>query len=158
MKGLELNTKNDFTRQVALDLINNLKEDQKPLWGIMTAQHMIEHVSLTVGASVGKINTKVFTPQDKIEYYKKVGLFTDTTWPVGTKSPALSDKLADLHYATFEEAKSKLIIFINAYFDLFDQKSDIISINPVFGELTIEEWKQFHFKHFRHHFTQFDIL
>ncbi len=158
MKTLTLANKNDFTLELALTLIDSIQEDTQPLWGRMTAQHMLEHIGLTVGGSIGKVTIKVFTPEEKISIYKEKGLFTDTPWKQGIESPALRDTLPDLYYSSFLDAKESLKHGITAYFTLYEKNPSIKFPNPAFGILTLEEWRQFHFKHFRHHFTQFGVL
>jgi len=55
-------------------LLSRLTIDQKPLWGKMTPQHMVEHLYKTIQASINEINLNVFTEERKIPILKRIFL------------------------------------------------------------------------------------
>ena len=48
-----------------LMLLNKLDPQQKPLWGKMTPQHMLEHLILAVQMSNSKLKPECFNPPEK---------------------------------------------------------------------------------------------
>jgi hypothetical protein len=51
---------------LAIEKINRLyklKADQKPCWGKMTPQHMVEHLYKTVQASISEIKLNIYTEE-----------------------------------------------------------------------------------------------
>ncbi|MCW8849269.1 MAG: hypothetical protein OQJ81_04760 [Melioribacteraceae bacterium] len=55
-----------------LSTLEKLTENSKPEWGIMSPQHMVEHLTLAVQSSTGKIVFDRFiTPEDKIAIAKR---------------------------------------------------------------------------------------
>ena len=50
--------------------LNLLKPDQKPVWGKMSAQHMVEHLILAVKMGNGKLKFECINPPDKIPTLK----------------------------------------------------------------------------------------
>jgi oxepin-CoA hydrolase / 3-oxo-5,6-dehydrosuberyl-CoA semialdehyde dehydrogenase len=51
----------DF-RRVDFDHLSALPHDLKPQWGVMTLQHMIEHLGDNFKISNGTVKSQVYTP------------------------------------------------------------------------------------------------
>lgn len=137
--------------------IENLHSDIQPMFGIMTAQHMIEHLILTVKLSYGRIKIPDFEPNEKQLTQKQILIYSDILFPQGIKAPGLPDKLMDLRFPNLEVAKEELIKSISDYYSAFEENEFLTTTHPRFGKLTYEEWGKFHAKHFEHHFAQFGI-
>lgn len=154
-----MQNKNEFTGAKIEDLLAYLMETSKPLWGIMTPQHATEHLTLSVKASVGKTKPIIVVTDEAAEKNKKALIADDSLWPQGLKNPLLpSDKLFPLKYASLREAKSKLIFAVYEFEQYYKDHPDAHHPNPFTGYMNYDEWLQFHFKHFRHHFIQFGLL
>lgn len=154
-----MQNKNDFSSKQVENLLKNLSQTSRPLWGIMTPQHAVEHLTISVKASVGKTKPIVVVSKKEEAYYKKVLLSDDSLWPQGLKNPLLpEDKLLPLRYATLEKAKDSLIFAVKEFEHYYTGHPHASHPNPFLGHLKYEEWQQFHFKHFRHHFIQFGLL
>ena len=54
-----------------IESLKNLKADQKPLWGKMTPQHMVEHLYKTVQASINEISIKIYSEERRIPVLKR---------------------------------------------------------------------------------------
>ncbi|MDP3683019.1 MAG: hypothetical protein Q8S01_03720, partial [Ignavibacteria bacterium] len=54
-----------------MPLLGKLMDETKPLWGKMSAQHMIEHLILAVKTSNGKLTIGCFNPPEKIPALKR---------------------------------------------------------------------------------------
>ncbi len=134
-----------------------LHENTLPLFGIMTAQHMVEHLTITLKLSSGRINYPLFTPTEQQIQWKESLLYTDMEFPKAIKAPGLKDSLMPLKYQSLEIAKVQLINSITEYNAFFLENPSAKTNHPRFGMLNHDEWELFHPKHFKHHFGQFNI-
>ena len=76
--------------------LKNLEADTPAKFGIMTPQHMLEHLTLTVKISYNRIKIPEFEPSEKQQFQKRALL--DTTM-----------ELLPLRNHNLEEAKEQLI-------------------------------------------------
>lgn len=149
----------DFPQDVNT-YIDKLTENITPHWGLMTAQHTVEHLLLILNVSIGKYERKIAieTPLEKLPKYK-ASLMGDYPFPQDFKAPILpKDTLLPLLYDSLSTAKSELLKGIAAFFAYYQENPQAIHTHPVFGDCNFEEWKRFHAKHFTHHFAQFGLL
>ncbi len=137
-----------------------LQPDTQPVWGLMTAQHMVEHLLLVVNLSIAKFKTpiEVVTPAEKLPKYK-AALMGDFPLPREFKAPMLpTDSLLPLRFAELETAKEALCKGIDNFFAYYEANPSATNPHPVFGECNFQEWQRFHAKHFTHHFEQFGLI
>jgi oxepin-CoA hydrolase/3-oxo-5,6-dehydrosuberyl-CoA semialdehyde dehydrogenase len=137
--------------------IENLTADTPAKFGIMTAQHMIEHLIITQKLSYGKIRLPAFEPSEQQLLQKKTLLYTEIAFPKGIKAPGLPETLLDLKHPNLQIAKTEFLKSIEEYQDTFKLHKDLTTIHPRFGPLSFEEWELFHSKHIDHHLKQFGI-
>lgn len=135
--------------------IQGLHENTQAKFGILTPQHMVEHLILTLKMSIGRIPIPEFIPTEKQLAQKQALLFTELPFPQGIKAPGLPDSLLDLRFADLETAKTELIKSWDAYQGLFQENQTKQTTHPRFGLLNFEEWERFHAKHLEHHLSQF---
>lgn len=138
-----------------LELLSRMHADAQPQWGRMNAQQMVEHLSLVMRISNGRMKVKQFSPPEKIGKLQAF-LLSDQPLPREFKAPFIED-LPPLKNASIAEAVKELkeeIELFEAHFG----KEEITEIHPVFGELDHERWKRFHHKHFVHHLSQFGLI
>ncbi len=133
-----------------------LKVETKPLWGKMSAQHMVEHIILALGISNGNRYVKVYT-EDKIIPIQKRFLLSNKPLPKLFINPAIGEELLPLEFSDLDSAKNALINEIHRYEEFFNCSPESTPAHPVFGKLNKNEWDIFHKKHFEHHFAQFGI-
>ncbi|WP_299453738.1 DUF1569 domain-containing protein [uncultured Microscilla sp.] len=141
-----------LTTQVP-NILQKLKADATPQWGMMTAQHMLEHLAKITKASVKQYGTPPAEPTEgqlKFKAFVNEGEFK--------KNDAKTGKLEDLHYTTFDEAREAAVEAINRFYQAFSQNPDLQPYNPTMGALSFEELQQLHHKHYRHHLKQFDLM
>ena len=60
-----------FVREEASALLKRLDPDAKPQWGMMSAQHMVEHLIYTTGNLLGDREIVLYTPEEKLPRYKE---------------------------------------------------------------------------------------
>ena len=144
--------KNEFPNQIDL-----IQEHLERKWGIMTPQHMVEHLSMLFIISNGKVKAPSFYSEEK-ERKRKIGFF-DLAMPMPRDfSPQGDRKLDELRFENMEEAKEKLKITFEQYLTCFEANPATTFNHPVFGMLNYDEWNNFHARHIQHHLIQFGIL
>ena len=134
-----------------------LNLDQNPLWGKMTAQHMVEHLILSLQMSNGKLNVKCISQPENLPSLKRF-LLSARDLPKEYINPYIGPNLLPLKYSSLKETVSHLKEEINNYEEFFISNPDTKTVHVTFGELNKQEWDQFHSKHFTHHLSQFDLL
>ncbi len=138
------------------ELLMKLENSSKPLWGKMSAQHMVEHLIFAVQLSNGKIQKGCYNPPEKIPVLKRF-LMSERPLPKDFINPAIGSNLVPLQYENLESAKLVLKQELEDYYSCFEENPTDTFINPTFGELNKSEWDVFHEKHFKHHLNQFGL-
>src|SRR5690606_35023970 len=139
--------------------LSKLTSDSKPKWGIMTPQHMLEHLEYTYKIASGEIqNFEVATPEKILEKVH-ASLYNYEKFPRNTKFPSIEkDKLEPLIHADLETAKQKFLEQRAKYLAYFKAHPEAKLKNMVFGELNKYESYLLERKHLNHHFEQFGLL
>lgn len=141
---------------VIIESLDKLSPDQKPLWGKMTPQHMVEHLYKTVQASINEIAINIYSEERKIPILKRLFL-GDRELPKEFMNPAIGSDLMSLEFENLGSAIKALENILIRYTKFFEDKPQIKTAHPIFGELTKSEWDIFHQKHFKHHLSQFGL-
>lgn len=144
-----------MTKETLLQRLDQLNSESKAKFGILTPQHMVEHLTITLKLSAGRIPIPEFEPNEKQLARKQALLFSDIPFPQGIKAPGLPDTLLELRYPDLETAKAALIAGWDTYQLLFKENPTLQTLHPGFGLLNYEEWELFHAKHIDHHLGQF---
>ena len=137
-------------------LLTQLKPDQKPLWGKMTPQHMVEHLYKAVQSSINEISLNVYTEERKIPILKKLFL-GERLLPKEFMNPAIGPELMQLEFEDLNKAINELRNVMQRYEQFFIDNPSIKTAHPIFGHLIKAEWDTFHQKHFKHHLSQFGL-
>lgn len=137
--------------------IKGLTEESQALFGIMTPQHMIEHLTITMKLSSSRIKLPEFEPTEKQISQKNLLLFTSLDFPKGIRAPGSTGELPDLKMKDLAIAKEKLVASIEEFNSYFQNNPEAKTVHPRFGNLNHSEWLRFHQKHFAHHLGQFGI-
>ncbi|MFT6167643.1 MAG: oxepin-CoA hydrolase/3-oxo-5,6-dehydrosuberyl-CoA semialdehyde dehydrogenase [Vicingaceae bacterium] len=138
--------------------LSKLTENAKPSWGIMTPQHMVEHLRHGLESAVNKIKLDVHTPEEHLEKYTD-SLYNYYPFPKNSKTPVLKDGvLADLKCTDLKEAKNQFLEAFDAFELYYKENPDATANNAVFGALDKDLWELMNRKHFNHHFEQFGLF
>ena len=135
--------------------LKTLTKETDPVFGKMNGQQVIEHLSLLMQISNGKIDADYYVSDEK-SARRKPFLDGKGELHIGFRASILSDEPTEEKFNTIQEALNDLIQQIAAFETHF--KTAKTENHPFFGELDYEYWKKFHVKHFTHHFKQFDLL
>ncbi|WP_299247191.1 phenylacetic acid degradation bifunctional protein PaaZ [uncultured Aquimarina sp.] len=136
-----------------------LTEDAKPKWGMMTPQHMLEHVEKTIRIGSGEIQDfEIATPEQYLEKVQEM-VYNHKPMPKGHKHPLMKEgTLEDLVHEDLATAKVKLLEAMDEFETYFKENPEAITKNAVFGEMNKFEWDLLNVKHLNHHFKQFGLL
>ncbi|MEO6902805.1 MAG: hypothetical protein ABI315_06610 [Bacteroidia bacterium] len=139
--------------------LERLQSNASPAFGIMTPQHMVEHLVFSIRFSNEKEPQKLYFPLEKAEQIKSFVIYSDAELPIGFKAPVLpKDELLPLSYQDLSSAIEMLKLELDAFDSYFKLNPHNSPINPTMGKLTHTEWIVFHNKHFKHHFKQFNLV
>lgn len=149
----------EMTEEKIQECLSNLKEDAKPKWGIMTPQHMLEHLEYTYRIASGEIQDfEIATPEKILEKVHN-SLYNYDPFPKNSNFPLLEkNKLDDLKHPDFATSVEKFKEAREDYIAYFKENPDAKLKNLVFGELNRYESYLLERKHLNHHFEQFNLL
>lgn len=146
--------------QEYIDLLVAIPETVSPRWGLMTVQHLLEHLSLVFAISNGKLQAPAPSVEAERLAARKTRFFSsEEPFPRGVKAPGLpTDSLPPLRFPSVDAARIVVQEHAERYWKYWEENPEAETVHPVFGVLNAEEWVQFHLRHFRHHLTQFGAL
>ena len=139
--------------------LSALKEDMKPKWGIMTPQHMVEHLEYTYKIASGEIQDfEIATPSTILDKVHN-SLWNYDKFPKNSQFPQLEkDTLEPLKHPDLATAIEKFKAQREKYLEFFKENPEAKLKNLVFGELNKYESYLLERKHLNHHFEQFNLL
>lgn len=158
METIAANTVDITNRKAVNNILDKIKGDEKPLWGIMTPQHAIEHLATIVQYSNGKKQVEQRTTAEEAEAIKQKMIYSDMEIPQGLKSPLLPEGLDALQHGSLDEAKQALNKELDDFGAYHEANPGAVFTQPRMGPLTGAEWTVLHNKHFNHHFKQFGLI
>jgi hypothetical protein len=138
-------------------LLKNLKGDEKPLWGKLSAQGMIEHMTDSIGIGWKRIQQPLYTTPDNLPKAKAF-MLSDKPFKENTPNPYMPDNPPPLRNKNIEEAIAELQAEIQNFVQFHHNHPGILVQNPFFGDLNYEEWLHLLHKHARHHLKQFGLI
>lgn len=144
-----------ITLEIALSRLNNLNANKEPVWGSMSAQRMVEHLTDTFYIASGKHPQKLVVPEDRIE---KMQAWLETDKPMARNiEVAFAPKEWTLRN---EEMALAIDEFTDAWLsfeEFYENNPDHREIHSYYGPLNYNQWMMLHTKHLNHHFEQFEI-
>lgn len=146
--------KENFLRTRFIGCLQQIDPATKGKWGKMNLQQMIEHFTDVVMAASGKINLPLATSADKLPLYREF-MMSEKPFKENTKSPVLPEEPLPLKKHTVQAAIGKLQEELIYFFDVFENKPELKTMHPAFGELDFNENIQVMHKHAIHHLKQF---
>ncbi|GGD86745.1 phenylacetic acid degradation bifunctional protein PaaZ [Planktosalinus lacus] len=139
--------------------LSKLSENTKPNWGMMTPQHMVEHLEFTYRIASGEMqNFDIATPEEYLEKTQET-LWNYKPMPKDFQMPLMQKgKLEPLEHPDLDTAKQKMLEAREEYIEFFKENPDTLNKNAVFGYLNRYEWYLLERKHLNHHFNQFGLI
>lgn len=139
-----------------LEALNRLKGSTLPLWGEMTAQEMVEHLSDLLVMSQGKGNFVTDADLETQERRQKF-LFSDKEMAKNVAIP-FKIKTSELRNDELELAVDEFTNEWLNFIEFYEINPKAERIHPYYGNLNELKWMKLHEKHIIHHFKQFGLI
>lgn len=154
---LRMSTKEQFLQQEYIPLLEQLSDNEVGLWGVLSPQGMIEHMSDSVGYAYGRLKySKLVTPPEHLEAYRNF-ILSEKPFRENTKNALMSETPPPLRLGSMTEAIEELRKEIKAFFDFYAANPEHQELNAFFGELNHREQVHLLHKHAWHHLKQFNL-
>ncbi|MDN5216612.1 phenylacetic acid degradation bifunctional protein PaaZ [Fulvivirgaceae bacterium BMA12] len=139
-------------------ILGKLSPDTKAKWGLMSAQHMVEHLEYQFKVATNQVPTEIVTPEKYLERYQE-SIWNYRPMPREYSHPHLrKGETEDLVYSSLQEAIDALMDSYDVYETFFKENPGIKTNNAVFGALDKEHWDLLSRKHTNHHLDQFGLI
>ncbi len=152
-----MNTKEHFLINEFIILLKQLKGNESPRWGKLSAQGMIEHMTDSVGIGWERIKFPLYTTPDHLPKAKSF-ILSDKPFKENTPNPYMNDIPPPLRNKTINDAVLELENELKNFIDFHKTNPGKVVQNPFFGDLNYEEWLHLLYKHARHHLKQFSLI
>jgi hydroxymethylglutaryl-CoA reductase len=147
-----------FLKHELIPLLRTLPPGQKPKWGKMDAQQMVEHMRDVFKAANGKIVLPLLNTDPERLAKMRTFLLTDQQFHENTKSAVMPEEPRPHKYKNIEEAITKLEPEVEDVFNAYAPDHAKLLMHPAFGELDYELQIRYLDKHVRHHLRQFGLV
>ncbi len=146
-----------FIKNTQFELLKQLQSNTAAKWGLMSAQGMVEHLSILYLFAVEKIQRPALHDTETMK--ERYDIFIKGKQSFSKNIPIKGlEKPLPLKYASIEEAITSLEEMTTAFFAFFEANKDKKTMHPAFGMLNFEDWVQIHFTHTQHHLMQFGLI
>ena len=152
-----MNSKEEFLKKEFPSLLKELADNEVGLWGVLTPQGMIEHMTDSVKIAYGRIKQPLHTKPELLERMREFVL-SDKPFRENTKNAYMSETPAALRNHSITEAIWELEKEIGHFMDFYKEHPGHKELNPFFGELNYEEQVHLLHKHAMHHLKQFNLV
>ncbi|MCK0130523.1 phenylacetic acid degradation bifunctional protein PaaZ [Flavobacteriaceae bacterium F08102] len=155
----KLTTLVEMTEEKIAECLAKLTPNMKPKWGIMTPQHMIEHLAFTYKIANGSVQDFEVATPEKILEKVHASLYDYNPFPKNSNFPLMEkDTLDSLKHPDLATAIAEFKKEREAYLQYFKEHPNAKLNNIVFGALNRYEWYLLERKHLNHHFEQFGLI
>ncbi len=142
--------------ETILPILEKLTQDKKPLWGKMSAQRMVEHLTDTLKIATGEGPQELVIEEDKIT---RMLAFLDSDKEMAQNiTVPFADENEVLRHEEIELAIDEFIETFLYFEEIYEINSELTEIHPFYGPLNFEQWQKLNAKHLTHHFKQFELL
>lgn len=150
----------EISEEKIKEYLSKLSRDSRPQWGVMTPQHMVEHLEYAYRIASGEYQDFEIATPDKILEKVHNTLYNYNKMPRGYDFPLAKNKgrVEELQHPDLATAKEKMLEAREAYTQFFEENPDATTKNVVFGDLNKFEWYLQERKHINHHFEQFGLI
>lgn len=132
-----------------------LTEDTPAKFGLMTPQHMVEHLVLMTKISVKQYGDPTAEPTEgQLKFKKFIEKGAHFEHRPSNKTAA---DLPDLKYGSLQEAIDSYPKGISGFYAHYESNPDFKSFNQIQGALGFEDLEFLHQRHFEYHLDQFGL-
>ena len=154
---LYMNLREHFFKEEYIPLLNQLSDNEVGLWGVLSPQGMVEHMTDSIGIAYGRIQYTLQTPEVMLPKARTFAL-SDSLFKENTKNSLMSETPAPLRNHSITEAITELEKEIHVFIDYYKKNFGATHLNPFFGKFNYNEWLHILYKHANHHLKQFNLL
>lgn len=148
-----------FLNTGVYEKLNQLQADTLPEWGQMSAQQMVEHLSMIPNLCNGTVTDMVvYGTPEQIEKRRWHTFVNKTPFPKGIRVPVLPENPLPLTYSSIPEAIEAFREATAKFYTYYKASPDALFNHPILGPLNFEEWEYFQMIHALHHLEQFRLL
>lgn len=147
----------DFVLQELAPMLRTLEGTQAPNFGLMTAQHMVEHLVWVTKVMSRRIGEPEGGEATKSQLYFKKFVTKGCPFEYRPKDDRNTD-LKPLKYGSMEEALDALEDTNKKVYELLEANPDYKSYSAMTGEFNVAELDMFVGQHGRWHCYQFGLL
>ena len=131
--------------------MRRVSQDDRPLWGKMSAIQMVEHLSCSYDVALGDLEVTPI-PGPPPWFLKLMALRSGIRWPKSTPTtPELLAILAQEPSAPFSDLVEQAIVKMES----LAHGARCRSSHPMFGSMSASDWKRWGYLHADHHLRQF---
>lgn len=151
-----MNIHEQFFKETYIPTLKKLNGNEVGVWGVLSPQGMIEHMTDSIGIAHGRIKQELQTPEPILEKVRSFAL-SDKEFKPNTKNSLMSDTPDPLRNSSISDAIAELENEINTFLAFYKTNPDQKVLNPFFGEFDYEQWLHLLHKHAVHHLKQFNL-
>ena len=141
-----MNEHHKYLVEVVPQLLSQLDSDAIPAFGIMSAQHMVEHLIW-----VTKSTAKDYGPAPEVLGDKQMGFMRFIEKGAHFEHRPSDKKKEDLDAPRMKSLQNSIDTVPEALERLYSFPRDHIFYNPMMGRLSFAQLELFHAKHFEYH-------
>ena len=150
--------KENFLRTKLIACLQQIDPATPPRWGKMSVQQMIEHYTAdAVRNASGRLSFEKIITAPELLVRMREFMMSDKPFKENTKNPLLGEEPASTRYKTVQGAIGALQQELIYFFEVFEKQPQLVTRNPLFGDLNFEQNVQLLYKHALHHLRQFGM-
>ncbi len=149
---------NILDKEQVFAYIDKFDAETKPLFGVMTPQHILEHLMMSLHLAGGKLKIEFKGDLAMADKVKANLIYSDADLPQGIKNPILKDEPNPYVFKTIDEAKQALKNELEIFYKYKSENPAAKNVHPRMNLLTLDEWVILQNKHFKHHFKQVGLV
>lgn len=150
-------SKRDFLTNEFTSLLEKLSPDTKGNFGLMTPQHMVEHLIGSIESAIGKYEGERENPPTEQQLGMQ-GFIKGGCVLSHRPSDKTTADLPALKHASLEEAIALVPDAVQRYYAFQDNNPDYKPYAYYMGEVSFEDVELFHYMHIKYHLWQFGLL
>ena len=149
--------KKDFLLSEFPALLKNLTPETEGNFGLMTPQHMVEHLVKVMKGLANKYEGERETPANKRQLGMQGFIKSGAVLSYRPSEKTKAD-LPALKYGSLEEAVAEIPAAVQRFYDFWDADPSYVPYAPFMGEVSFEHLELFNYMHVRYHLWQFSLI
>jgi len=149
--------KRQFLKTELPKILEQLTPETEGNFGLMTPQHMVEHIIYVAKAMSVKYEGERESPPNERQLGMQKFIQSGAVLSHRPSEKTKAD-LPPLKYDSLEAAIADVPEAVNRIYDFWDNNKDYVPYAAFTGEVSHEDIEHFHYMHFRYHLWQFGLI